>query len=233
MKETKSSQIISFQNIKREKMVVWYRKIDSAGYEIAELIISVVIPMIYIVIGTLGNLISIVILLEKESRRSSTHIYLIFLCLVDTISLYQWNLGRAFYTFANGQPIWGKSLIMCKLTQFFAFYTLHTSAMFLTFVELDRSFLLRSRWYKNKVARPILAWIVCSIILISLFGIDGILLGLGMEYSVYNNLSGMMDTTVACYSSWSNNVMDYYNIQFPWVSGENSHREVRCLVSQT
>ena len=206
---------------KREQMAVWYRKKDPFGYEIAELIISVIIPMTYIVIGTLGNILSIIILFGKENRQSSTHIYLIFLCLVDTISLYQWNFSRAYYTFSNGLPIWADSLTMCKLTQFFAFYTLHTSVMFLTLVELDRSCLLRSRWYKSKVARPIVGWIVCGVILVLIFGIDGILLGLGIEYFISNNQTGAGENVVACYSSWNNHVIDYYNVQFPWVSIEH------------
>ncbi|CAF1393367.1 unnamed protein product [Rotaria sordida] len=124
-------------------MAVWIRKKDPAPYETIELIISVIIPMFLIVIGTFGNLISIIVLFNKENRRTSTSIYLIFLCLMDTISLYQWNLSRATYTFTNGKSIWDESLVMCKLSQFFAFYTLHTSAIFLTFVELDRACLLR------------------------------------------------------------------------------------------
>ncbi|CAF4589517.1 unnamed protein product, partial [Rotaria sp. Silwood2] len=80
-------------------MVTWSRKKDPAPYETAELIISGIIPMFLIVIGTIGNLICIIILLNKENRQTSTNIYLIFLCLVDTISLYQWNLSRAVDTF--------------------------------------------------------------------------------------------------------------------------------------
>lgn len=199
-------------------MAVWYRKTDSSAYETAELIISVIIPFIYIVIGTLGNIISILVLLHRENRRTSTNIYLIFLCLVDTISLYQWNLSRGVATLTNGQSIWGQSLIMCKLSQFFPFYTLHTSAMFLTLVELDRSFLLRSRWYKQKIAKPLVALISCSIILVVLFAVDGFLFGFGVQHSTYNNSTGTVQTTLSCYSSWNNDILNYYNIEFPWVS---------------
>ncbi|CAF1325262.1 unnamed protein product [Rotaria sordida] len=134
-------------------MASWYRKKNPAPYETAELSISGIVPIFLIVIGTVGNLISIFVLLNKENPGTSTNIYLIFLCLVDTISLYQWNLSNAVYTFTNGQKqIWGRSLFICILSQFFPFYTLHTSAMLLTFVELDRAYLLRDRWYKIKVA---------------------------------------------------------------------------------
>ncbi|CAF1098493.1 unnamed protein product [Rotaria sordida] len=70
-------------------MASWYRKKNLAPYETAELIISGIVPIFLIVIGTVGNLISIFVLLNKENPGTSTNIYLIFLCLVDTISLYQ------------------------------------------------------------------------------------------------------------------------------------------------
>ncbi|CAF3693301.1 unnamed protein product [Rotaria socialis] len=135
-------------------MSTWTRKKDPAPYETAEYIIGGIIPIFLIVVGTVGNLASIIVLLKKENRKTSTNIYLMLLCLVDTISLYQWNLSRTVDTLTyTQQTIWGASLVMCKLRQFFAFYSLHTSAMFLTFVEFDRTCLLRSRWYKNEIAR--------------------------------------------------------------------------------
>jgi hypothetical protein len=200
-------------------MASWVRTPSTGAYETAELIVSGIIPIFLIVIGTFGNLISVIILLNKENRRTSTNIYLIFLCLMDTISLYQWNLSNAMYTFTNGrQNIWGTSLFICKLSEFFAFYTLHTSAMFITFVELDRACLLRSGWYKRKIARPRIALIICVIILLILFVLNGFLFGLGFEYSTYNNSTGIQQTVVACYDSLNTALNDFYSIQYPWVS---------------
>lgn len=203
-------------------MSTWNRKKDSAPYETAEFIVSVFIPMSLIVVGTLGNILCIIILLDKENRRSSTNIYLIFLCLMDTISLYQWNLSRAVETLTDGkQTMWGQSLILCKLNQFFAFYTLHTSAMFLSFVEFDRACLLRSRWYKNNIARPRVAFVYCIIILVILFALNGFLFGLGFEYSVYNNSTGTMQTYIGCYYTLNNEINNFYKFQYPWVSTLN------------
>jgi hypothetical protein len=182
-------------------MASWNRKQDSAAYETAELIISGIIPIFLIVIGTFGNLTCVIILLSKENRRASTNIYLIFLCLMDTISLYQWNLTQALYTFTNGtKQVWDGSVIMCKLSQFFSFYSLHTSAMFLTFVELDRACLLRSGWYKRKIARARVAFV------------------LGFGYSTYDSNTGLQQTGVACYYSMDAGLNNFFGIQYPWVS---------------
>ncbi|CAF4109881.1 unnamed protein product [Rotaria sp. Silwood2] len=196
-------------------MASWHRKKDSVPYETAELVISGIVHIVLIVIGTVGNIISIIVLLNKENRRTSTNIYLIFLCLVDTISLYQWNLSNIIYTFTDGQKqIWGQSLFICKLSQFFPFYTLHTSAMFLTFVELDRACLLRSRWYKIKIARPRVAFIICVIILLILFGLNGFLFALGFEYSTYDHSIGKIQTIVACYYSLSTELNNFFTVQY-------------------
>jgi hypothetical protein len=202
-------------------MASWVRTQNTAPYETAELIVSGIIPMFLIVIGTFGNLISVIILLNKENRHASTNIYLVFLCLMDTISLYQWNLSNAMYTFTNGQrTIWGQSVFICKLSEFFSFYTLHTSAMFLTFVELDRACLLRNAWYKRKLARPQVAFIICAMILLILFILNGFLFGLGFEYSTYDNNTATYQTEVACYYSMNTELNDFYSIIYPWVSIE-------------
>ncbi|CAF2040880.1 unnamed protein product [Rotaria magnacalcarata] len=199
-------------------MASWHRQQDTVPYETAELIVSGIIPIVLIVIGTIGNFTCIAILLNKQNREVSTNIYLMFLCLMDTISLYQWNLNHVFYTMSNGKrKVFGRSIILCKLGQFFGFYTLHTSAMFLTFVQLDRAFLLRSRWYKTKIAHPRVALIICAIILLTLFVLNGFLFGLGFEYSTYNNSTGIEEIRVACYYSKDSKLDNFFRVQYTWI----------------
>lgn len=186
--------------------------------------------MILIVVGTFGNLTAVFILLSKENRRASTNIYLIFLCVVDTISLYQWNLSQALTTFTNGQQsIWGNSLIMCKLSQFFPFYTLHTSAMFLTFVELDRACLLRNVWYKRKIARSHVAIKICIVILLLLFGLDGFIFALGFEYSFTDPQTGIQQKAVACYYSMDTSLNNFFNNQYAWVNIRENKKSIMKL----
>ena len=199
-------------------MASWNRKTDPSAYETAELIISGIIPIGLIVIGTLGNAISICILLRKQNRRTSTNIYLMMLCLMDTISLYQWNLTNAVFTLTDGkQQIWGRSLVLCKLSEFFAFYSLHTSAMFLTFVELDRACLLRSSWYKRKIARPRMALALCISILVLLFALNGFLFGLGVDLTYKDPTTGQQQTVLVCYYTLNTGLMDFFANQYSWV----------------
>jgi hypothetical protein len=200
------------------QMATWNLQVDPYPYEVAEFIISGVIPTVLIVIGTLGNLLCIIILLNKENRRASTNIYLIFLCIMDTLSLYQWNLNYVVYEFTGGtKEITSESLFLCKSIELLAFYTLHASAMFLTLVSLDRACLLWSRWYKQKIAQASVALAFCIIILLVLFALDGFLLGLGLEYTIYDNSTGTQMTIVGCYYSFNANLNEFFGNQFGWV----------------
>lgn len=200
-------------------MASWSPKPDTGPYETAELIVSGIIPIILIVVGTIGNLLCVITLFKKGRRKTATNIYLIFLCIMDTLSLYQWNLNYIVYTFTGGkQQVTSQSLFLCKSVEFLSFYTLHTSAMFLTFVSLDRACLLWSRWYKRKIARARVAFIFCIIILLILFGLDGFLFGLGIEFTVYDNSTGTQMTVVGCYYSLNTNLNHFFADQYGWVS---------------
>lgn len=200
-------------------MAAWVRKQDSFAFEVAEFIISGIIPLGLIVVGTLTNILSIVVLLKKEHRKSSTNIYFIFLCLMDTLSLYQWNLQYMVYEFTAGtNQVINQSLFLCKTGIFLAFYTLHTSAMFLTLIAIDRAFLLWNvRWYKNRIARPRTALIIAAIMLVLLFGINGFLFGLGVEFTRFDSVSGTTVSSVVCYYSLNMPLLLYFANDYPWV----------------
>lgn len=201
------------------QMASWVLKEDPSPYQVAELIIAGIIPTILLIGGTIGNLLSIFVLLRKENRNSSTNIYLVFLCLMDTLSLYQWNLNYIVYEFTGGQnQILSYSLFLCKSGLFLSFYTLHASAIFLTFVELDRACLLRSSWYKRKIAQPHVALIFAATTLAALFALNGFLLGFGATFSMGNNATGTEITFFVCYYSWNGNLNGYFSNQYAWVS---------------
>ena len=204
-------------------MASWILKQDPAPYEIGEFIVAGILPIVLIVLGTLGNLVSIAVLARKTNRQTSTNVYLIFLCIMDTLSLYQWTLNYAVYEFTHGrQQIVTESLFLCKTGLFLSFYTLHTSAMFLTFVELDRACLLRSVWYKRKVAQPRVALAACLLTLVLLFALNGFLFGLGVEFPIYDNGTATGKTFVVCYYSLNAGLIEFFSSQYAWVIEESS-----------
>lgn len=200
-------------------MVSWTRQEDPQPFETIELIVSGIIPIALIVIGTFGNLLSAVILLKKQHRQLSTNIYIIFLCIMDTLSLYQWNLSYIVYTLTGGKhKVTDQSLFLCKSGEFLSFYTLHTSAMFLTLASLDRACLLWSGWYKRKIARTRVALVICVVILLILFALNGFLFGLGIDFPVYNNSTGQLSNIIICYYSLNDQLNQFFANDYSWVS---------------
>lgn len=200
-------------------MAAWIRKHDSYGFEIAEFIVSGIIPLGLIIIGTVTNCFSIFVLVQKEHRKSSTNIYFVFLCLMDTLSLYQWNFQYMIFefTYETNQVI-NQSLFLCKSGIFLAFYTLHTSAMFLTLIAIDRAFLLWNiRWYKNKMAQPKVAVAICIVFLLLLFAINGFLFGLGVDFSYTDPQTQIRVPNVVCYYSLNMPLLQFFANDYPWV----------------
>ena len=200
-------------------MATWTRQNDPQSFETIELIVNGIIPIILIVLGTSGNMLCTVILLKKQHRQLSTNIYIIFLCMVDTLSLYQWNLSYIVYTLRGGkQKITDQSLFLCKWGEFLSFYTLHTSAMFLTLASLDRACLLWSGWYKRKIARTRVALVICILVLLFLFALNGFLFGLGVDLTIYDNSTNHQSTIVICYYSFNDQLNQFFANEYSWVS---------------
>jgi len=94
-----------------------------------------------VIIGTLGNLLTIIILCRRNLRRYVTMRYLIAVSVSDIISLYGWNLNN-FYKFTissdktNLEEI---SLVHCRLVSYLSFVGLQLSSWFLTAVSLGKS----------------------------------------------------------------------------------------------
>ena len=97
--------------------------------------------LLLVIIGTIGNLLTIVVLLRRNLRRFVTVRYLILVSLCDLISLYGWNLNN-FYKFnvsSLNSNIEDLSLIHCRLISFMTFVTLQLSSWCLTAVSLGKS----------------------------------------------------------------------------------------------
>jgi len=188
----------------------WIREENDGSFQIAEMIFGGILPIILIIIGTIGNLLCINYLLQRKHKQTrSAYIYLIFLCLTDTLSLYQWNLNYIFIQFGNGQQLANKSLFFCRSIAFLSFYTLHLSAIFLTLVAIDRTLVLWSRYYRFYMTNRRPALFISLIVFILLFILDGFLLSLGIIDKNTNK--------IICYDSFNENLMYFYVTIYPWI----------------
>jgi len=188
----------------------WIRKTTDGAFETAELIVGGIIPIGLIIIGTIGNLLCVNYLLQRKTRQTrSAYIYLIFLCLSDTLSLYQWNFDYIVMIIGNRKSLTVKSLFLCRSIAFLSFYTLHLSVIFLTFVSIDRTLAIWSRTYRFHLTKRRRASIIALIVMMILFIIDGFLLSFG----IINN-----DTNeIICYRSCNNKLMNFYENIYPMI----------------
>jgi hypothetical protein len=93
-----------------------------------------------VIIGTLGNLLTIIILCRRNLIRSVTMRYLIAVSVCDLISLYGWNLNN-FYKFtisSNGKNLEEISLVHCRVVSYLSFVGLQLSSWCLTAVSLGK-----------------------------------------------------------------------------------------------
>lgn len=81
-----------------------------------------------VLFGTIGNLIVFVVSIRL--RRITTFVFIAFLAVSDTFTLYYWNLNHFIYTFL-GYDIENDTIVGCKLGNFVQFSSLEISSWLL------------------------------------------------------------------------------------------------------
>ena len=165
--------------------------------------------LLLIVVGTICNLTSFLILTRKNIRKHSCMRYLSILTLSDTLVLYQWNLAT-FYKYNFSFPpkyldLEDISIFWCRCISYLAFTSLQLSAWLLCAVSVDRVMIIYAprlqTYINNKKCRIncIIASIVCAIFLLN----SHILVLNG--FTVTEQTSTTNITHVICYQSKSDN----------------------------
>lgn len=93
-----------------------------------------------VIIGTSGNLLTIIILCRRKLRRYVTMRYLIAVSVCDIVSLYGWNFNN-FYKFTiskENNNFEELSLIHCRIISYLQFVGLQLSSWCLTTVSLGK-----------------------------------------------------------------------------------------------
>ncbi|CAF2523895.1 unnamed protein product [Rotaria sp. Silwood2] len=111
--------------------------------------------LLLIIVGTTGNLLTIIVLLRRNLRRLVTIRYLIVVSICDTVSLYGWNLND-FYKFnlsPDNDNIEELSITHCRVMSFMTFVSLQLSSWCLTAVSLDRALSLYFLHWKQSYGK--------------------------------------------------------------------------------
>nr|QVK45785.1 G protein-coupled receptor [Proales similis] len=112
-----------------------------------------ILPVLFMVIGTLGNGLAFFVLTRPRLRVQSTMLFFATLTVVDTLSLYQWNFNFFYkYQLSDSKAnLENQSLFLCKYISFMAFFCMQTSAWILAVITIDRYFMITSvNWKQNR-----------------------------------------------------------------------------------
>jgi hypothetical protein len=125
--------------------------------------------LLWIIFGTIGNLLSLMVLLRKKMRIHSTFTYLTLLALCDTCVLY-FGLLRDYLV--NNYKINVDGVLFCKMHVFFFYFVLHMASWLLVAVNIDRliaaSFLsLSKKWCTPRTALTVSFYIAIGVFLVN------------------------------------------------------------------
>ncbi|XP_062579747.1 FMRFamide receptor-like [Saccostrea cucullata] len=165
-----------------------------------------------IVLGTVGNIFSIVILLRKNLRRHTTVIYLVTLSLNDLVVLYT-GLLRNWIKITFGIDVRLFSEFSCKFHLWMVYLSVDISAWLLVTVTLERVALV---WFphasKHRCNKHVAGIILGSLIGILMLVNAHILYGIGDVTKKEDNRTVLRQ----CY--YETNVYEkFYENVWPWI----------------
>lgn len=123
------------------------------------------LSLLWLVFGTVGNLLSLAVLLRRKMRIHSTFTYLMLLSVCDTLVLY-FGLMRDYFVHKYDVDVSGG--LVCKLHVFAFYFVLHMASWLLVAVNIDRliaaSFLtLSKRWCTPRTALKVSLYLALSL----------------------------------------------------------------------
>ena len=180
----------------------------------ASVLIWKVVPPILIVVGTLGNILSILVLTRRSLRKSTTALYLTFLAFSDLCVLYT-GLLRQWLIYLFEYDVRHVSTAGCKIHIWLLYTSLDFSAWIIIAVTLER---VISAWCphsaKTKCSRKYATALVIAI-LIFLLGLNLHLL-YGMVHKVQFDASTNATITGKCIGI-NDTYADFFNLTWPWI----------------
>ena len=176
----------------------------------ASVLIWKVVPPILISFGTVGNILSIVVLTRKLIKTSTTALYLTFLAFSDLLVLYT-GLLRQWLKFLTKKDLRHVSEAACKIHIWLVYSSLDFSAWILIAVTLER---VISTWCphnaKTKCSKKYATILLIGIIFLCL-GLNSHLL-----FGMVDKVSEDGKSVQRC-STIDDNYSAFFNLTWPWI----------------
>ena len=95
-------------------------------------------PFLIIALGITGNPATLYYIVSiKSLRRMSSMVFLAFISIVDTFSLFTWNLDH-FYVYKFSIKYVDTNIYLCKIMEFLQYFSLQSSGFLLSLLTIDR-----------------------------------------------------------------------------------------------
>ena len=132
---------------------------------------AAIYALLLIIVGTIGNGLTILILLRPNLRRYTAMRYLTAVAMAHLCSLYLWNLNLFYKHLINPyqNDLEDSSMIGCRLISFIGFVSLQLSSWYLTLVSIDRCLNIYFLFWNRRFGHASRStWIILTITLIVL-----------------------------------------------------------------
>ena len=176
-----------------------------------ELIFTTYYPLFLIVIGTILNLLTFIVLCRspfRDVKKQPALHYMRTIAIFDIFVLYGWNLDH-YFTAIHGLSLTQYSIPTCKIINFLSYFSTQTSAWLRVFICFDR-YLSLSHLYRTCLgkSKSILIIIGCTIGVFFLFNVHILLFGCYMESDGEINPNAVW---YGIYPLWDNIHLVIYN----------------------
>ena len=180
----------------------------------AGILIWKVVPPILILFGTIGNILSIVVLTRKSIKASTTALYLTFLAFSDLLVLHT-GLLRQWLNYLTEYDVRHTSEAACKIHIWLVYSSLDFSAWILIAVTLER---VISTWCphsaKTKCNRKYATILIISIMFLSLALNSHLLFGMVNKVTIDDK--GQIKTIDRC-ATIDPMYANFFNVTWPWI----------------
>ncbi|CAF1606769.1 unnamed protein product, partial [Didymodactylos carnosus] len=155
---------------------------------------------ILVIIGTIGNLLTIYILLRPSLRCNTTMRYLTAAAIADLCTLYSWNLNLFYKYIINSyqNDLEDISLYTCRLISFLAFSSLQLSSWYLMLVSFDRMMNIHFLFWKKDFGKPYISTYIIIIVATIILVLNSHLLFIN-GFIEQNCIPNGKQTCVICY----------------------------------
>lgn len=170
------------------------------------------IPPILLVLGTVGNVLTIIVLIRSKSRTSSTAMYLLALAVSDLLVLWT-GLLRQWIKYMFDIDLRHFSETGCKIHVFFVYLSTQCSSWLLVAVTLER---FVGVWLPHKVKQGctprIAAVIICLVVVCLMLLNVHWFYGMGMYTILHENVTYQFNCNPVY-----DHYLDFVGFKWPWI----------------